>query len=406
MKRTGLVAIIALVIAANLVLFQNCDTGFKAATHIGDAASSGIPDGTNGNPLPGGGGVTLPPGGGGVTIPPGPPPIVLPTIAAGFNHGCAIVTGGVLKCWGGSGYQMFEAGRTILGTAAVPQILLTPGITDIALGSYDSECHILNGAVICTQGNWYDSAVPFSTQTPIAAGATKVAVNIRSACAVVGTEILCWGMYPAGTPFFTLNPTVRVTGVTAVTSLSVGGDHACAVDNGAVKCWAVLGRTVAVTKIAAGATKVSVSRSGGVCAVVANNLHCWSHMALRPDPDPYLTFGGYRLPDGTFALNPDPVMVMQNVTDVSMVKDYSQRTACAVRADSSLVCWGDMTPNTSATTVTAGPMRIVVATGVAKVEAMNTFTFTLTMTNGSVKWLSLHGGTIDNLNPILRDINL
>jgi len=160
-----------------------------------------------------------------------------------------------------------------------------------------------DGSVWCwgTLGEGDPVGVTSSNITPAmvdgVAGATAVAVGLDTVCAIVtGGAVMCWGGYGGpdmlgnGTAGGSATP-VPVTGLTGVTSLTVGGAFACAVTGaGGVECWGyggqgqlgqgdtqlisspipvdVMGLTSGVQSVAAGPESV--------CALtVAGSVWCW-----------------------------------------------------------------------------------------------------------------------------------
>ena len=361
---------LALLIISLLILisFQNCSEGFsvnnetlQSLTSLSNPAEENLP-------------------------PVVPPPPVTPTtkIASGYSAHCAL-TNGQLKCWGNTPYSSyFTQGRKQLGTSAAPQIVFPENVTDISMYSYDSECHILNGAVICSGGEWDAEFNRFVVSTVIDAGATRVEIANRRGCALVVDEIRCWTLHADRPPAVVLK-------VDGITDFSTGESYGCAIiTGGAVRCWGVSENLS--NPIASGATKISVSRYGSACAIVNSQLLCWSSSGLV----------GFRRTDGTYLSSTTPVLVAENVLDLAVNKDFTQRMICVVKVDTSLVCWGEFGGPIDDTTVLASPETVLINQGVRSVSLMSNMYFIVTLTTGQVRM-----GTRFTGQPIrYYDINL
>ncbi len=169
-------------------------------------------------------------------------------LAAGLNHTCAIVAGGV-KCWGFNANGELGNGTSTSSLVPVDVAGIVSGATAIAVGD-GHTCAIVDGGVKCWgynangqlgNGTTASSAMPVDV-IGLASGATALAAGAFHACAVVNGGVKCWGNNADGelgngTRVYTTAP-VDVTGVAAgATALAAGERHTCAVVSGAAKCW-------------------------------------------------------------------------------------------------------------------------------------------------------------------------
>ena len=240
------------------------------------------------------------------------PPLGWASVAAGTAHTCALTTAGAVKCWGKNSYGQ-------LGN-----------------GSDD-----------------YTSNVPVDV-TGLNTGVTAIAAGDTFTCAVAAGAAKCWGINSRGqlgngSDDYTSNVPVDVTGLnTGVTAIATGGNHACAVVNGATKCWGmnsygqlgngsddytsnvpvdVTGLDTGVTFIAAGDTFT--------CAVAAGAAKCWginSYGQLGNGSDDYTS----KVPVDVTGLNTGVTAIATGDTDDI---DESSAHACAVVAGAAR-CWG------------------------------------------------------------------
>jgi hypothetical protein len=163
-------------------------------------------------------------------------------VAAGS---CARTTGGQVYCWGAG-----SLGRIGDGTGADSSVpVLVTGLGDAATSITTSmrvSCAGTASGAKCWGRSSFmgvDSGVPVPI-ADIAGPVTSLDANGLTACAINGDSgAMCWGVdgegqLGNGEPLDPSAAAVPVTGLpTGVDSLSVGGQHACAVADGFVRCW-------------------------------------------------------------------------------------------------------------------------------------------------------------------------
>jgi len=234
-------------------------------------------------------------------------------ISAGTNFACAAVDGAA-KCWGQNSYgQLGTPSSTYSSDTPITVAGLTTGVTAIATGS-TFACATVDGSARCWGQNSYGQlgtpSSTYSSDTPITvagltAGVTAIATGPDFACAIVDGGAECWGTNgygQLGTPSSTAysSPTpLSVPGLTSgVTAIAAGANFACAVVDGAAKCWGQnsdgkLGTPtttfqsdipITVAGLTSGATAIATgpgSTMGGgmgfnfACAVVEDAVKCW-----------------------------------------------------------------------------------------------------------------------------------
>ena len=196
-------------------------------------------------------------------------------VVSGYDHACALTTGGTVKCWGNN-----DSGQ--LGDGTYPAVRNSPapvdvagfgtgtlsGVVQIAAGGENTCAVLVAGRVACwgrsnfgVIGNntTINSGVASVQATPAyvhtsaddstpLGEVTQVSVSFYSACAVASGGVKCWGWNGAGQlgdNTTTNRPTpVSVVGVGASGTLSgiaqvaVGTAHACArTSGGEMRCW-------------------------------------------------------------------------------------------------------------------------------------------------------------------------
>jgi alpha-tubulin suppressor-like RCC1 family protein len=185
-------------------------------------------------------------------------------LALGGAHGCALVSGGEVRCWGWNGSGQLGDGTVEQRVNSVP-VELSPGVPltgvqALALGT-DHSCAVVKGGGLRCWGNNTNGQLGDGTtaqrQSPVSvelspgvplAGVQALALGTDHSCVVVsGGEVHCWGNNAYGqlgdsTTTLRLNPVpvqlspgVLLTGAQA---LALGGNFSCAlVSEGEVRCW-------------------------------------------------------------------------------------------------------------------------------------------------------------------------
>ena len=176
------------------------------------------------------------------------------SISLGYNHSCAVLSDGQVKCWGRNSYgQLGNGSNTNWKTPVlVSGIPTTTGATatSISTGRYHSCAVLSDGQVKCWGYNYYgqlgngtdtNANVPvpvtgISTATSISLG------SIHSCASLSDGQVKCWGYNYYGQlgngSNTNSNTPVPVTGISTATSISLGYFHSCAVlTYGQVKCW-------------------------------------------------------------------------------------------------------------------------------------------------------------------------
>lgn len=174
-----------------------------------------------------------------------------PKVTTGQSHSCAIADGRAY-CWGDN--ERGQLGGTLLGPDAI--VTLPPmsgeGLAGIAAGARHTCAISGHGNVYCWGDNTYGQLGRgfdggSSNSPALIAGINLVAISAFNnfTCGITSAgAVACWGEnnYAQVTG---QNPTtsgINTPGIVMglagpVTSLSVGSDHGCAIQNGQVVCW-------------------------------------------------------------------------------------------------------------------------------------------------------------------------
>jgi alpha-tubulin suppressor-like RCC1 family protein len=225
------------------------------------------------------------------------------SISSGSLHSCAIVNG-TAKCWGDNDYGQIGDNSLLLRLSPTSVSGLSSGVTDISTGRFHT-CAVVNGSAQCWGANIYGQLGESSfenRQTPnpvtgLSTGITKIASGANHSCAIKSGSLYCWGENSTGqlgnNKTSVSNIPVQVVGLTSgVTSVAAGADFSCAVKNATAFCW-------------------GSNRNGQLGSAA-------TYQSLVP-----LEVEG---------LN-------SNVKSVQVSLDGA--SACAVRTDGALYCWGD-----------------------------------------------------------------
>jgi alpha-tubulin suppressor-like RCC1 family protein len=280
---------------------------------------------------------------------------------AGFLHTCAITTGSTLWCWG-----LNQSGQLGLGntteTEWVPRPVTVParaGWTSITAGTTHT-CAIRTGGTLWCWGqndggelglgNTTNQDLPQPVTVPARAGWASVTGGDGDTCAIrTGGTLWCWGGNDGG-QLGTGNTTSRDLPQQVTTparggwvSVSAGTGFACAIHaGGSLWCWGHnehgelgIGNTTnqdlprQVTTPTAGGWSSVTTGVGHTCAIhTGGTLWCWG------------TNGFGQLGIGTTTGQDLPEQVLSPAPSGWGSVAADQFHTCAIRASSTLWCWG------------------------------------------------------------------
>lgn len=210
-------------------------------------------------------------------------------ISAGGTGGCALSRGGEVKCWGENVHGEVGDGTTTARSAPVLVRDLGTTVVDVSFG-LSHACALMRGGVVRCWGDNTNGQLGDGTQTertrPVLVmglfDIVRVSAGDRQTCAVrKGGEVVCWGEGYTGM--------AAIAEVTGATQVSVGGAHACALlGTGGVMCWGAnesgqLGDGTTAGRMTAAAvmsisdgTSVSAGRAH-TCARTRSGTRCWGN---------------------------------------------------------------------------------------------------------------------------------
>lgn len=223
------------------------------------------------------------------------------TIAAGFDVSCGIDDNGILHCWG-SGLGI---------DASVPVELPGADWTAISIGERHACGIQAPGALLCWGVSTYAQAGNGEVSTTVAVP-TQVGTDTDFVAVSAGTYHTC---------------AIRDGGVLLCWGLNMLGQ----VGNGEATGSGTPAETSVVSPVVVPGTWTSVSAGSlHTCAIASDGtLWCWGGNALGAVGDP---------PSGADEVRPDPVQVGTDTTWVEVAA--GSELSCGRRADGTLWCWG------------------------------------------------------------------
>lgn len=187
------------------------------------------------------------------------------SFALGLSHSCALLRDGYVRCWGNNDLgQLGQGNTTYLAEKQpyeVPVVDVGGSVTALAAG-WDHTCALLtDGSVRCWGRNsegelGLGNVTSQQSKTPRSIGAiqlgekaTAISAKLNNTCAVLASKaVVCWGANGYGQlglgdkAAWSESKTPQQLGAVSIggsaQGVSVGGVHACALlTNNAVRCW-------------------------------------------------------------------------------------------------------------------------------------------------------------------------
>ncbi len=280
-------------------------------------------------------------------------------VSAGQDHSCAVTNDGQSWCWGRNNYgQLGDNSTTNSSVPVGPHAGAIPAgtVTRISAGM-SHTCAVANGRAYCWgRGNYgqlgfnsTQSNLPAAVNTSYGLGTqtvTEVSAGANHSCVIAAAKAYCWGYDNSGqvgngatvpAAVWNTQAVVTTTMVGAVTAISAGVSHSCAVAAGKIYCWglgtsgqlgnaAITSQTapVAAMSQAALAGDTAIDAAAGSthsCGIADGALYCWglstngrlgnrdtsANVVNFPQPaapDAQCASGASAMGDGTCTLTP------------------------------------------------------------------------------------------------------
>jgi alpha-tubulin suppressor-like RCC1 family protein len=224
------------------------------------------------------------------------------TVALGSLSTCALVTPGIVKCWGYNGYGQLGIGTTTDKNTPTDVTALGSNVVFVAAGGVHACAIVVPSFLKCWGRNrrgqlGIGSTTDRSTPADVGNGFVFVALGNAHTCAITSNgTIQCWGANDDGQlgigSTTQQSAPVSVTGISDTAALHISCSfYTCAVFvGGGLKCWGGnhLGYLGTGNVIASHTPAGVIGLSRGVirvstgwfftCAIVSGNaLMCWGH---------------------------------------------------------------------------------------------------------------------------------
>lgn len=289
-------------------------------------------------------------------------PVVL---SAGNRHTCALLANGAARCWGSNTGGELGTGTT--NPALTPATtLLSPAIAVTAIDAGDNHtCALISTGVVKCWGDNSDLqlgvATPANTATPQNPGGSAapaqnvigLSVGSDHTCVLFANGTAkCWGDNELGqlgdnTTTDKSSQTITVVGLEFAVALSAGANHTCALlADGGVQCWGYdangeLGNNSDPASLipvdvalSTGEFARAISAGAGTsCAVLSDGTaRCWGSNANGAT--------GNASGSPSFQ-SPVTVSTLTSAVQISVGGSRNELPyVCALRANGTIACWG------------------------------------------------------------------
>jgi alpha-tubulin suppressor-like RCC1 family protein len=338
-------------------------------------------------------------------------------IVAGGTHTCALLSDGMVRCWGEGGSGQLGNGSSSYSAKPV----LVSGLANVAFiaAGTSNTCAIsASGTISCWGDNQAGqlaispsaktySSTPVAISTTESAPASTVTIGTAHVCYLATSDktVMCWGQSQYGrlgngtTSAGAVTTPAIINGLANVTSVSAGATHTCAsLSDLSVRCWGQdnwgqIGDGVSSGPSATPAVVndhgyplaqiMSVSSGNGgshICALRNDGqAQCWG----RADHGQVGAGAAADIAPVVPVVTADGT---SNYTGLVSMSSGSSHT-CAVLSDGTAVCWGENNQGQLGNPSSADaytPVPVSNLTGVSAISAGGLHTCAL-LTNGSVK---------------------
>jgi alpha-tubulin suppressor-like RCC1 family protein len=274
------------------------------------------------------------------------------TIATRYDHTCALLYTGAVKCWGDNGSGQLGDGTKLKKSTPVAVSGLSSGVSAISAGNGHTCALLKSGAVKCWGGGGKTGDGTDTERTVpvdvfgLSSGVIAISAAGYHTCVLLSTgAVKCWGSEADGTTLGNgggaINkPGGAISGFSAdVIALAAGERHTCALlSTGGVQCFGenYYGQLGNGTKISS-STPVTVSGISNAVAISANG---WTSCALLSTGEAkcWGQNGEGQLGDNSRTERLTPVTVSGLSSAVSMGNGYFH--TCALVSSGAVKCWG------------------------------------------------------------------
>lgn len=290
-------------------------------------------------------------------------PIV--SLAAGGFHTCGVTSLGHVQCWGWNNYGVLGGQQTMLNPV-VEVTSLPEAVRMAALGNLHSCVLTVSGGVKCwgsnregELGNNSDdqSYLPVDV-IGLKSGVRMIEAGSNHTCALTDSdEVFCWGendygQLGDGTITISHSIPVKVNGLSGVSSISVGGQHTCALLGGKAKCWGknaagqlgsgsdVISSSIPIDVVGLSNVQEVAAYANHSCALLSTGaVRCWGDNGYGQLGNG--TQISTNVPVEVVGLDDKAVSLGQGGQYNIFASDIGGKFSCAVLVNGSAQCWGE-----------------------------------------------------------------
>jgi alpha-tubulin suppressor-like RCC1 family protein/pimeloyl-ACP methyl ester carboxylesterase len=259
-------------------------------------------------------------------------------VSNGSRHSCALISDGTVKCWGDNNYGQLGNGSTTPSFTPVSVQGLSGPVSRISSG-YEHTCAIIGDATVGGSVRCWGANYNGQLGSNLPTGVTAIASGAWYTCArLFNGTVRCWGVV-AYVPFSAAN---TVDAGTTYTDVFAGAFHACGITSQKkVRCWGD-NRLNQIGSGSLGGGETAPTDIAGLPSDIVSGTGGYTHSCARATNGDAWCWGWNDKGESGVSNATNPVVPPVRVGDTGAYVELAAggTMSCGVRANGQVDCWG------------------------------------------------------------------